>query len=444
MKSTLPFLISLCITHTAFSQAKGDLFRMLSDEYSALNVRNDLMRDAKKEMLFCTYIIEGDEIGYNNLKLLAEAAQRGVQVRIILDGMGKRVPLEMLLYMKDQGVQIKIYNKKNWKRPFMIYRRLHGKMLVVDGQYCLIGGRNLNDQYFRMDTVGNFLDREVLIRSEAAVEEARKHFNEMWEHEVICTDLKGSFNPADRIQCQLLLDSAARTVKSQMPLIRKVRGEDRVSLSDVVKPTANPVQFVYPTFSCRKNGRIRRSNRIDRRVSHALRELVAGADSTVEIESSYFLLTRGWFKTLKAAHKRGVRIRVITNSATSNDLPIIQAIYTNRRGRYQRAGIQLYEYCGARTVHLKALTIDKQVVMIGSYNLDKSSEKFNTEVIGWVKDPLLALQQQTLFEKYLLLCQPPDGECPASTPALSKEQKKRKKRVKLLRYTLAPFVGLVL
>lgn len=444
MKRIFPFLITLCFGHTTFSQVKGDLFRILSDEYSALTVRNDLMQDAKKEIQVCTYIIEGDEIGYNSLKIMAEAAQRGVQVKMILDGLGKRVPIKMLLYMKDRGVQIKIYNKKNWKRPFMIYRRLHGKMLIVDSQYCLIGGRNLKDQYFRMDSVGNFLDREVLIRSDKAVDKARQHFYEMWEHEVLCTDLEGTFNPADRKQCQILLDSAALSVKSQMPLLRRVKGEDRVNLSDVVKPTANPVQFVYPSFTRVKNGRIRRSNRIDRRVAQALRGLVAAADSTVEIESSYFLLTRNWFKCMKAAQKRGVRIRVITNSVTSNDLPIIQAIYANRRGRYRRAGIQLYEYCGVRTVHLKAMTVDKQVAMIGSYNLDKSSEKFNTEVAAWVKDPLLVLQQQNLFEKYLLLCQPPEGECPASLSVLSKEQKKRKRKVKWLRFTLAPLVGLVL
>ena len=445
MKRILPFLITLCFTNTIFSQAKGDLFRILSDEYSALTVRNDLMRDAKKEILLCTYIIEGDEIGYNNLKIMAEAAERGVEVKMILDGLGKRVPRKMLLYMKDRGVQIKIYNKKNWKRPFMLYRRLHGKMLIVDGQYCLIGGRNLNDQYFRMDSVGNFLDREVLIRSDTAVDKAHRHFDEMWDHEVICTDLEGVFNPADRAPCQLLLDSSALTVKSQMPLLRRVRGVDMINPSVAVKPTTNPVQFVYPSFTRhRKNGRVRRSNRIDRRVSHALLELIAAADSTLDIESAYFLLTRSWFKSLKAARKRGVRVRVITNSVASNDLPVIQAIYINRRGRYRRAGIQLYEYCGDRMVHLKTLTIDKQIAMIGSYNLDKTSEKRNTEVAAWVKDPFVALQQQMLFEKYLVLCQPPGGECPASMSVLSEEQKKRKRKVKWLRFTLAPLIGLVL
>ncbi|MEO6757908.1 MAG: phosphatidylserine/phosphatidylglycerophosphate/cardiolipin synthase family protein, partial [Saprospiraceae bacterium] len=325
----------------------------------------------------------------------------------------------------------------------LLYRRLHGKMLIVESQYCLMGGRNLDDQYYRMDSVGNFLDREVLIRSDKAVDEARQHFNELWEHEVICTDLKGSFNPADRKEYQRTLDSAALSVKSQLPLLRKIRGADMLNPSDAAKPTANPVHFAYPGLTRLRHGHIRRSNRIDRHVTHALQGLVAVADSTLEIEASYFLLTHGWMKCLKAAHKRGVRIQVITNSATTNDLPIIQAVYANRRARYRRAGIQLYEYCGVRTVHLKAFTIDNQVVVLGSYNLDNTSEKYNTEVIGWVEDPFLALQQQKLFKKNLAFCQPDGGECPASLSVLSEEQKKRQRKVKWLRYTLAPFVGLV-
>ena len=445
MKNVYSLLVILCFSTTAFSQATGELFRILSDEYSALIVRNDLMKSAKKEMLLCTFIIEGDNIGYHNLKLIVDATQRGVQVKMILDGLGKKVPIKMLLYLKDLGVQIKIYNKINWKRPFMIYRRLHGKMLVLDGQYCLIGGRNLHDGYYRMDSLSNFLDREVVIRSDKAVHEARQHFNELWKHEVICTDLEGAFNPADRKQCQLLLDSSSLVVNSYIPLLRKVKGADMVSLSDVVKSTANQVQFVYPDFTyIKKSGRISRYNRIDRRITDTLQALVASADSTVDLESPYFLLTRSWLKCLKKAQKKGVRIRVITNSVTSTDVPIMQAIYANRRRSYQRAGIQLYEYCGVRTVHFKTLTIDKQVVIIGSYNLDKSSEKYNTEVAAWVKDTLLALQQQKLFEKYLLLCMPPGGECPTSLSVLNKEQKKRKRKVKWLRFTLAPLLGLIL
>ena len=95
-------------------------------------------------------------------------------------------------------------------------------------------------------------------------------------------------------------------------------------------------------------------------------------------------------------------------------------------------------------VHMKALTVDRRIALIGSYNLERKSEKFNTEVAAWVDDPFLAGKQESLFEKYLVNCQPYGGECPVSPTAFSAEQKKRKKKVAWMRWTLAPIVGLVL
>lgn len=442
MRFTLTVFLTFCLSGL-FAQKKGDLFRILSDEYSALTVRYNLIQEAKKEILFSTYIIKGDEIGFANLKMLADAAQRGVKVRMILDGLGNKLPADIMLYLADQGVQIKIFNKKQWTKPQTIFRRMHGKMLIVDGNFCLVGGRNVDNEYFRMDSVNNFLDREVLVRGDKAVEEARGHFNTMWNHKDICTDLKGTFRPDDRSRCQSLFDKSAEYVNRQLPLLRKLRITDTISTADAMRPCVNRVHFIYPNFTYRKNGRISRPSRSDRRVTRELLKLIAAADSTLDIEAAYFLPTRLWLKALRAAHRRGVRIRVITNSSISNDVPLLQAIYSNRRNKYKRAGIELYEYCGRRMVHLKALTIDRHIALIGSYNLERKSEKFNTEVAAWVDDPFLAGKQETLFKKYLSNCKPYGGKCPATTPEFSKEQKKRKKKVAWMRFTLAPIAGLI-
>jgi len=444
MRFVCTFFLTLCFNHLFAQEDKGDLFRILSDEYSALTVRYSLLREAKTEILFSTYIIKSDEIGFANLKMLVDAAHRGVQVKVILDGLGNRLPADMLLYLADQGVQVKIFNKKIWTRPATIFRRMHGKMLIVDGSLCLVGGRNIDNEYFRMDSLNNFLDREVLIRGDEAVSDACTHFNAMWNHKVICTDLKGTFNPDDRHRCDSLLKNSIGEVAHRLPLLRQVRIPDTISLNDAMRPTVNPVHFVYPEFTYRKNGRISRPSRSDRRVTRELLKLIAAADSTLDIEVAYFLPTHLWVKALRAAHRRGVRIRVITNSALSNDVPLLQAIYSNRRNRYKRAGIELYEYCGSRMVHMKALTVDRRIALIGSYNLERKSEKFNTEVAAWVDDPFLAGKQESLFEKYLVNCQPYGGECPVSPTAFSAEQKKRKKKVAWMRWTLAPIVGLVL
>ncbi len=443
MRFLLAFLLTFWFNHL-IAQGNGDLFRILSDEYSALTVRNNLLRDAKKEILFCTFIIKSDEIGYANLKMLIDAAQRGVKVKMILDGLGNQLPTDILLYLADQGIEIKIFNKKNWTRPSTIVRRMHGKMLIVDGTYCVVGGRNIDNEYFRMDSLDNFLDRDVLIRGKEALDKAGLHFNAMWRHTFICTDLKGVFPPDDRRRCEALLDKNFREVTRQLPMLRKLRVLDTISTADATRPTIHPVQFIYPNYTYGKNGRIRRASHFDRRVTRELLKLVAAADSTLDIEAAYFLPTRRWFKALRAAHRRGVRIRVITNSAVSNDVPLMQAVYSNRRKRYKRAGIELYEYYGTRMVHLKTLTIDHRIALIGSYNLERKSEKFNTEVAAWVDDPFQAGKQQVLFEKYLRNCMPYGGKYPATSPALSEEQKKRKRKVAWMRFTIAPIAGLVL
>lgn len=442
MRFLLAFLLTFGFNHLN-AQEEGDLFRILSDEYSALTVRNNLLRDAKKEILFSTFIIKSDEIGYANLKMLVDAAQRGVKVKMILDGLGNQLPTDILLYLVDQGIEIKIFNKKNWTRPSTIVRRMHGKMLIVDGTYCVVGGRNIDNEYYRMDSLDNFLDREVLIRGEGAVQKAGLHFHAMWRHRFICTDLKGAFPPDDRQRCETLLDQSLREVTLQLPMLRKLRVMDTISIADATRPTINPVQFMYPNYTYGKNGRIRRASHFDRRVTRELLKLVAAADSTLDIEAAYFLPTRRWLKALRAAHHRGVRIRVITNSAVSNDVPLMQAVYSNRRKRYKRAGIELYEYYGTRMVHLKTLTIDHRIALIGSYNLENKSEKYNTEVAAWVDDPFQAGKQQVLFEKYLRNCIPYGGTYPA-TSSLSEEQKKRKRKVAWMRYTIAPIAGLVL
>ncbi len=443
MRFTLTFLVTFYFANL-FAQEEGNLFRILSDEYSALTVRYNLLHDAKKEILFSTYIIKDDEIGFANLKMLVDAAQRGVKVRMILDGLGNKVPTDILLYLIDQGVQVKIFNKKKWTKPSTIIRRMHGKMLIVDGNFCLIGGRNIDNEYFRMDSLNNFLDREVLIHGDDAIEKACTHFNAMWQHKVICTDLKGTFCPDDRRRCETLLNKSVGVVTLQMPILRKLRIADTISTADAMRPSANPVQFIHSNFTYKKNGRMRSASHIDRRVTRELLKLIAAADSTLDIEAAYFLPTRHWLRALRAAHRRGVRIRVITNSSVSNDVPLLQAIYSNRRSRYKRAGIELYEYCGSRMVHLKALTIDNRIALIGSYNLERRSEKFNTEVAAWVDDPFLAGKQRTLFEKYFRLCKPYKGEYPATITEFSAEQKKRKRKVAWMRFTLAPLVGLIL
>jgi putative cardiolipin synthase len=439
---SLFLLLILLGNHPApvYGQMNNELFRLVADEYSALTVRTGLLQTAQKEILFSTFIIKSDEIGHAKLQHLIDAVKRGVRVKVILDDLGNKVPTDILLYALSQGVEIKIFNKRNWFKPTTVIRRMHGKMLITDSTYLLIGGRNVDNEYFRMDSVSNFLDREVLVKGERAVSDARQHFMAMWEHEKLCKPLTGTLSAEAAAQAQEMLKKSVGLVAQELPKLRAVRAADTVRTADANRPPLNHPNFIHANFTVLQGGEVKRSNRNDLRVTKELIDLVATADSTLDIEAAYFLPTRKWRKALRAAHERGVRIRVITNSEGSNDVSLLQAVYSNRRKRYERLGVELYEYCGQRMVHLKNMTIDREIAIIGSYNLERKSEKLNTEVATWVTDPVIAGRQTALFEKYLLKCKRPNGKCPpTATP--TEIQQHRERKVKRLRWTLAPLAG---
>lgn len=441
------FLITPLLVWATFllprATAQGDMYRILDDEYSAFNSRYELLRNARREILFSTFIIKGDAVGNGKLKTLADAAKRGVKVKVLLDDLGNKLPMEMLLYLVEQGVEVKLFNKKNWLNPHTVFHRMHGKMLIIDSTYLLAGGRNVDNEYFRMDPVSNFLDREVLIRGDRAVSNARQHFKAMWDHEQLCHTVTGTLAPAQREVCAALLDSSYTYIREQLPKLRALRTADTLRGASTVRPTVNPVNFIHPNFTTKVNGENRRARRRDASVTQEMIELVNSADYTLDIEAAYFLPTRRWMKALRAAHDRGVRIRVLTNSATSNDLSIFQAVYSNKRRKYRRVGIQLYEYCGGRTLHVKAMVIDTQISVIGSYNMERKSEKLNTEVMAWVNDPHHAREHLNLFERNLRKCKPFKGTCPTTLPPLTAEQRKRKRTVSWMRYTIAPLADLI-
>ena len=86
------------------------------------------------------------------------------------------------------------------------------------------------------------------------------------------------------------------------------------------------------------------------------------------------------------AAKRGVQIRILTNSLESTDHASVHAGFANERRWMLRAGITIYEFRGPNRLHAKSMVIDQRITMVGSYNFDQLSEKRNSEVAIIVTD----------------------------------------------------------
>ena len=173
-------------------QLKADKWRFLSDDQEALQCRFDLIQQAEKEILLSSFIFEDDQVGKAILHLAVEAAkERGVSIKIMVDGHNYKIGKKIRAYLASQGVELRKFRVKRVGR-FGWFRGLHEKMLIIDGKWLITGGRNVQDKYYGLNDKFNFKDLDVLVEGVKVCKDARFHFFESWDNPKVSYPLKFS------------------------------------------------------------------------------------------------------------------------------------------------------------------------------------------------------------------------------------------------------------
>jgi putative cardiolipin synthase len=149
-------------------------------------------------------------------------------------------------------------------------------------------------------------------------------------------------------------------------------------------------------------------------IAAALRQRASEVERELLIESPYFVLGDPTIERVRQLTARGVKVRVLTNSAASHDVLAALAGYVNTRKKLLNAGIELYELrpdtnmkrdwslladkSGA-ALHAKSLVFDRKSVFIGSFNLDPRSQVLNTEIGVMIDSPEIAGQVGELMDE---------------------------------------------
>jgi len=434
----------LCLSGSVLPAQESNIYRILSKEREALQCRWDLIHQARKEVLISTYALKNDAIGLATLQMLIKAAERGVSVKLLIDDFDNHLPDCLFSYLEEHGVSTKVFNIMNFLKFRTIVDRMHGKMLITDGKMLIVGGRNLAERYYLLDSVSNFLDREVYVVSDSTAQHARRHFDELWNNPKLSGRKNAALTDVQRKCWQLALEKAPGIVQKRLNLSPASHKDWNAGY----KKTSQPIHFIHDnyTYYQRRKGRRWRARK-DHQATAELIAMVSKAKSTIDIENPYFIPTFRWRRAFKKSMERGVKIRLLTNSSYSNDLPLAQAVYRNRRARALRTGIEIWEYRGVKMFHTKAMVIDGHISAIGSYNLDKLSHKHNSEVMVWVDDLRLAGEHASIMSDVLKSSVRKGDKSSISRknlPAASKAQRKRHRKVQFLRFTLAPLAGIIM
>ena len=404
---------------------------------AALRARAWLADHAERSIEVQYFIWSADNVGILATEALLRAAERGVKVRVIVDDLLIDAPDRTLLALaRHPNVEIRIYNPKHRvgtslpKRVFNVAtdfrgvnQRMHDKTFIVDGKVGITGGRNMADEYFDYDQAYTFRDRDVLLVG-AAVAAMRANFDAFWASPLAVSveSLYDGWGPnAVRVDAAAVqriyreLHAYAADPGNFAPEVRAAIAATPARFEALAREMAwGRVDFIHDVPG--KNGR---RWRLDGggTSSAALAKLVAGAKESIVIQSPYLVMSDNARALFRAAVRRGVKVRILTNSLASTDNVQAFSGYRNQRRQLLAMGIEIREYrpdpANRATLfsranppaippvfalHAKSMVIDGRIAYIGTFNFDPRSENLNTEVGAVIHHPGLARQLQALIE----------------------------------------------
>lgn len=366
--------------------AAADTFCLLNCDRQAAQARFDLIDQAQCQIDVAYFAVDADVFGLAFLSALRDAAQRGVRVRVVIDGIQNQLPAVLQNYLLAEGIELREYHPAAIHRPLELNRRLHDKLLIVDGVQLITGGRNIDGRNFGLaGEPDNYLDRDVFVCGLGA-QQAQAYFDGLWE----CPELR-AVRPSvlPTIDTSWLnpgrggdQDFGAERVRRQDPgaalteAMRNLQATGLVSRLGGCNWLACRLEPCCARFLCDRLGRKHQSENI----TDVVLELLAGARHSIIIESPYMYFSPRMMTVLAEARARGVHVILLTNSLATTDQMLVYGGYANQKRRLLELGIELYEYRGRDHFHAKSALIDGAVTIIGSHNFDPRGEQLNTEV----------------------------------------------------------------
>ena len=362
---------------------------------ASLHQRLQLIESAKRSIELEFFIYNLDEASRLITHALIKKAKEGVKVRLLIDFSAPVFQLRPIYarFLKSNGIETRYYNTAAIYRLFSVQHRSHRKLLIIDDETVLTGGRNIGDEYFDLSAEYNFLDSDVQV-SGPIVAVIRSSFDLYWD-----SPLAEAPHKVDE------LDSAeqARASKFFLP------DDSDLRLAGQVSAASAALIRDLPRFECRELIFVTDfpdKGEGNRRVFTMISELLERARGEVWVETPYFVIKEGGYALLERARDNGARVKVLTNSLYSTDaFYTVAALYPDLAW-IARTGMDLYAYDGRAPqtsaavpgrgskrwgIHSKRAVLDGKTVLIGTYNVDPRSANLNSELmIGCLDNPDLA------------------------------------------------------
>ena len=332
----------------SFPWRAGNGFRLLVDGDAFFPPMLEAIESARRFVWMEIYLIESGTIAGRFIEALCRAAERGIEVRLLLDDFGSRgLQTEDRSRLQQAGIEIVRYNPLRYGARRRNFFRDHRKLLIVDGEIAFTGGMGITDDF---------------------LPEARAPLH--W-HDV-AIEIRG---PVLTDWMTLFLRNYRRWAATPLDAPSPLPSPSRQMENAPGRVNASPGGGRSPVLAAF--------------VGH-----IQAADRRVWLATAYFAPTRKLKRALRRAALRGVEVRLLLPGPHS-DHPWVRHIGRRHYSELLRDGVRIHEY-QPRFLHSKLLICDDWV-SIGSTNLDRWNFRWSQEANQEVAHRPFARRCRQLF-----------------------------------------------
>jgi putative cardiolipin synthase len=405
---------------------------LLRDPMQALASRVLLARSAQRSLDVQVYIFHPDVSGRLLMHELWRAAERGVRVRLLVDDNGSEgMDSWMQALERHPRIEVRLFNPfptRGFKAAgyltefTRLNRRMHNKSFTADALATIVGGRNIGDVYYGVDETMVFADLDLLALGPVARDTAA-NFDGFWNSAsswpvsaLLPTPEAAALQPLTRVLADPSGDAAVAR------LLAELRRYPWLSASQGALVPRHWAATRLLSDSPTKLDGGQPAGAPGTRMLEPLTAWLGTAERTLDLVSPYFVPGEAGVKSLADLARRGVKVRIITNSLAATDVMAVHAGYARHRRALLLAGVEIHELkpdaaardravrlpwrmrlagYSAASLHGKTFLVDGRRLFVGSFNLDPRSAVLNTEMGLTVDDATITLELAQALERDL-------------------------------------------
>ena len=365
------------------TEAAPERVKSIESAEDALLYRLRLIENAEEEIVFSTFDLRADGSGQDIMAALYGAAQRGVRVRVIVDGLNGFLHLQnsgvLRALAAEENVEVRFYDPIDLLRPWKLNYRLHDKYLIADGEKYILGGRNTNDLFLGSYQEEQNIDRDLLVVSDGgegtSVSQLLSYFESVWSQ------------PENR--------TITGKASSQTDALRE---------RDAFLRSGFPEAFAAVDWEAETTAVVRvslfsGSPRAEDKAPElwdALVRLMAQGDDVL-LQTPYIICNHKMYDDLEqlAASRQ---VRALTNAVENGANPSGCSDYLREKQNILSRGLDVYEVICGQSLHTKTILIGDDLSVVGSFNADMRSAYLDTELMLVVESEEVnaALRQESV------------------------------------------------